>query len=242
MTATAMVWSAAGSPDPPEALKVVDHPGLCAVCGEHADRTGPVKTALGKNFSDPYLLGRADSDRVCVACAWCCSGKPPATLRMWSLVVRPDAPPSAEKAWLQVPGLCLTSRGDPRPVSSTLLNPPAGEWLVTVAISGQKHVVPFAHPNMGAGPWTVRMENTDVTSTPAEFATVIEAAAALRSAGHSTQAVLDLNPSMPTMRTIADVDHWRTWATVLAPYRRSPLLDLALWALTKETICDHTPT
>lgn len=238
MSAGLLVWETAGRPDPASGSLLVDESGVCALCGVEQPRTAPAKKALGGNFTDQYLFRRSDAVRVCAGCLWVCSGKPPATLRMWSVVCTPglEQPPSHEKAWLRdTPGLCLTNRADPLPVVRLLTNPPDGQWLCTVAVSSQKHVLPYAQVNTGAGRWTVRMENTDVTSTPAEFAAVLEHAAALRKAGHSPECVLTNTPSPAQTRTTAGLDLWREHATALTPYHEGPLLQLALWCLTKGT-------
>lgn len=111
--------------------------------------------------------------------------------------------------------------------------------MVTVATSGQKHVVPYGTVNTGRQ-WTVRMESTSVTSNPDEYSMVLCAAAALRAAGHRASDITNGVPTMAAVKTRADLDHWHTHHTILAPYTGAPLLALALWSLTKETIHDHT--
>lgn len=163
MTApTTLVWELAGRPDPVPNIAALleDVPGVCALSGEYEPRTAPLAKALGANFTDQSLY-RARSDRVGPGALWCCSGKPPATLRMWSVVASRTAalPASHPKAWLQdTPGLHLTNRADTSVIIDTLLDPPEGEWLVTVAVSGQKHVVPYGTVNHRRDTWTVRME------------------------------------------------------------------------------------
>ena len=235
---TVMVWDLAGQPDPPGASWYEDGPTVCVMCGRQIDRSAPTAKAIGNNFTDHYLYRRPDSDRICAACIWCCSGKPPATLRMWSIVAAPgqNLAPSQPKAWLKdTPGLCLTSRADPAPVADILLDPPPGEWTATVATSGQKHVLPYGRVNVGAGRWTVRMESTDVTAGPAEWRLVLGHVAALRAARHGAEQVRQGAPDMRAVKTPADLRVWRALAEPLTPYLRSPLIDLALWCCTKTT-------
>lgn len=238
-----MIWSMAGHPLVIDSVQrlVTDQPGTCAVTGGHYEQTAPIDKALGANFLDRSLF-HAHSPRVGPAALWVCCGKPPATLRMWSVVATPGVAvaPSNPKAWLQdVPGLCLTNRADPRPVTATLLNPPVGDWVVTVAVSGQKHVVPYATINHGPGPWAVRYESTTVTSDPGTFGRILTAAANLRAAGHSTDDVLAGTPSMAACKTPDDLEWWSRQSDILTQYAHSGLLSLALWCLTKETINDH---
>ena len=236
-----LVWELAGRPETPAAHLHTDGAAVCVMCGRHITRSAPAAKAIGNNFTDQYLYRRPDSDRICAACTWCCSGKPPATLRMWSIVAAPgiDLPASQPKAWLRnTPGLCLTNRADPTPIAGLLLDPPAGEWAATVAISGQKHVVPYSRVNRGRDRWTVRMESTDITADADTWRTVLGHTAALRHAGHGAEAVRDGAPDLRAIKAPTDLDTWRRHRDQLGRHLRSPLLDLALWCCTKTT----TPT
>lgn len=237
---TTLVWELADRPPVTGGIadKLTAHPGRCAVCAQHAEVTAPVDAALGANFTDRSMFRRPDADRACTACVWCCSGKGTTTLRLWTVVAAPgeQLPASQPKAFLQQPGLCLTNRADPTPVADILLNPPAGEWAVTIAVSGQKHVVPYGRVNRGGGrEWTVRMENTDITTGPDTWRLVLGHTAALRHAGHSAEHVRDAAPDLRATKTPQALEAWRRHAAVLAPYVRSPLIDLALWCCTKTT-------
>lgn len=239
-----LVYRLAGSPNlaaTQDKLMTDNAPASCAVCGRRVDRHGPLAKVAGQNFTDQYWLADPVSTRVCPACTWCLTGKPPNTIRMWTILAAPgqEFPTSNPKAFLQnTPGLMLTSRGDTKPVVDILCDPPDTDWVASVAISGQKHVLPFAHINHGTGPWRVRMETCTITSTPAEFGRIIDHAAHLRSAKHSADSVLHLTPG--PLKTRAALALWQQHATPLHRFRGSPVLELALWALTKETISDRT--
>src|SRR5690606_7540789 len=131
-----MVWQLAGRPAAQATGLFTDTAAPCAMCGTVEPHTAPTAKAIGGNFTDQYLLARPDSDRICEGCVWVCSGKPPATVRMWTVVARPDAPapPSAGKCVLPAgTHLQYTSRADMRWAVSTLADPPAGPWLVSIA-------------------------------------------------------------------------------------------------------------
>lgn len=245
-TATELVWDLAGRPELTGSTGALlrDEPGICVMCGHEQDRTADARKAVGGNFTDQYLYRRSDSVRVCIACLWCCGGKPPATPRMWSVVAAPgvELPDHHPKCWLPPrPGLCFTNRASTRPVADTLLNPPETPWVVGVATSGQKHVIPYLRVNRGKT-WTVRMENTDITSTSDEWLMVLIAAAALRSLKHSADAIREGRPDLARITTHTDWDAWEAHAEPLKPYVDSPLLELALWCLTKETITHYAPS
>lgn len=244
---TRWLWELAGRPEPRDesaAAKLADHPAVCRMCGEHADRTATVKAALGDNWTDQTVWRDQSSNRVCTGCVWVCSGKGKTSLRTWTVVaatgmVLPDPPETCTiptgSDW------SLTNRGNPRPVLDVLLDPPpGGQWLVSVATSGQKHLLPYATVNHGGDDaWTVRLESTNVTSTAGEFAGVLQAAATLRVRGHRGDDIRTGTPTMSAIKSGIDADTWKTVADRLAAYAGSPLLDLALWCLTKETIHDH---
>ncbi|GAA3878424.1 hypothetical protein GCM10022243_48910 [Saccharothrix violaceirubra] len=241
---TRLVWGLAGHPEPTGAVAnlFADRPGMCVMCGLSADRTADAARATGANFTDQYLYRRPDSDRICPACVWCCSGKPPATLRMWTVVAAIGAtlPDNHPKCWLpSQPGLCLTNRAAPGVVADILAAPPEGAWLVTVATSGQKHVLPYGKVNHGGPEWTVRMENTTITSNAPTWRRVLGHAATLRAARHTGDDLAAGRPTLAAIRTADDLDTWNHHHAGLADHVGSPLLDLALWCLTKETIHDH---
>jgi len=158
---------------------------------------------------------------------------------MWSIVASPGAdfgPPNTKCFLQDTPGLLLTNRANPSPIARVLANPPTGEWLVSVAISGQKHVLPYTTVNSGAGRWAVRMENTAVTSTPTEWAHVHAHADALRRMGVPAE---DVHTGVPRyLKTPAELASWREHNHHLTPWLGSPLLSLALWTITKGTMTD----
>lgn len=234
---TRLVWDLAGRPDAvgPPARLLADVDGVCCVCGQEEARTAPTGKALGTNFTDRSMF-RERTDRVCEACLWAVGGRGRATLRLWTVVAAPgrDLPASHEAAHLSAPGLCLTNRADPAPVARILADPPAGPWAVSVAVSGQKHHLPYAPVNHGRGSWRVRMEATAVTGTPDQWRHVHAHARALRRLGVPAADVRTGTPRY--LKTPADLALWRQHATELTPWLGSPLLDLALWCITKGTM------
>lgn len=237
MTVTTLIWTAAGRPEVEGAkgkLLRDDH-GTCVVSGDQSERRAVADKALGANFTDRSLF-HGVGDKVGQAALWVCSGKGTRSLRMWSLIVAPghDLPPSNEKAFLQKPGLWLGNRSDPGPVHDILSSPPPTPWAVAIAISGQKHVAPYATVNDSAERWTVRVENTNVSSTPTAYAALRRHALSLRRLGVSADNVLAGTPGL--LKTHAEIDVWRRHAPHIAPYAGSPLLELALWTITKRTM------
>lgn len=237
-----MIWDLAGRPDPTDPAK---GEGECALCGEH----GPLHMRIGPNFTDYRRLLRIDGTRLCAACSWALGGKPPKTLRMWTIVARLDQPAPAvhlgEKAVPYVAGqhLLLTNRRDMRPVAAVLADPPGdgSPWLAAVAESGQKHTAPFTPVNHGTGPWTVCLDGVNVSSDPEEWRMLLSHSAVLRKAGFSAQAVESGQP--PVVALQGDrLNVWRTHARYLAAYVDTPLLHLTQLMITKETVDDYLRT
>lgn len=232
---TWMVWELAGQPPTPEPEAVA---GVCALCGEMAEKTIPAGKAIGPNFTDQYELPARGAGKVCGPCVWSLGGKPPATLRMWTVLARTDIrlPESHPKAPYRGPHLLLTARNDMRPVVEVLADPPDMPWLVSVADSGQKHHLPYAHINHGDGPWTVRMDAVDVTGTPATFRLLLGHVLRLRAAKFSAAEIEAVTPTRLTAETLPV---WRAHAEPLTPWRTSPLLHLITFLPNKEHMDEY---
>ncbi|MGI5273133.1 hypothetical protein ACQEUU_37715 [Nonomuraea sp. CA-218870] len=238
-TAPVMVWELAGRPRR-ATLGVTATPGVCAMCARDVEESAPAKKWLeGKSFVDPGHL-RARSARVCEACAWSCTGKGMDQVRMWTILTRTDRvlPASHPKAAFAADHVHFTSRADMRAVVDTLADPPAGDWLVCVAESGQKHVLPYAHVNHGPGRWRVRMDALDISATPAEFRHVLAHVVRLREAGFTAEEIEHLAP--PVHRLTADtLPVWRHHAGALAPFRAGALIHLVTFLINKEHLSEY---
>ncbi len=237
--ATRLVHALAGTPEPiaSQAAHLTGPGGTCCICGEHADRLAPAARTLGASFTDRAMFRDPTADGVCPACLWCASGKPPATVRMWTVIAAPgvDLGPSQPKAWIQdTPGLLLTSRADTAPLARILGDPPPGPWTVSVALSGQKHVLPYADVNHGAGRWTIRVETADVTATPDQWRLVHGHALALRRLDVRAEDIAAGTPGRH--RTRDSLDEWSRLSAPLRPWTGSALLDLALWTITRKDL------
>jgi hypothetical protein len=233
-----LVWELAGRRAPTDQAT---GEGPCALCGQ----VGPLHAKIGPNFTDYRRLLRIDGTRMCAACSWTLGGKPPSTLRMWSLVARTDcpAPPSQPGAYANGPFLHLTNRRDLRWVAATLADPPTGgsPWLVAVAETGHKHTAPFTAVNYGAAGWSVQLDGCDITATPQLWRTVLAHTVALRAAGFTAEAIETAAPTVGLL-TEARLTLWRRHAPLLAPFVRTPLLHLATLMITKETLDDYRIT
>lgn len=237
-SATHLAWDAAGRPDSGRPT-TASPDAYCLVCGTPAEQSASAKDALGANF-DLLTATRPDSTRVCPACAWALAGKPPATLRMWSIVTTGGTPlpPSPATAPASGSSLHLCNRRDMSAVVTALTSPPADDaWAVAVAVSGQKHLLPYTPVNHGGGPWLARFEAATVRCDPALFAGLVGAAADLRRTGHHPDRIREADPSIPAL-TGDGLTAWRRHAPLIRPHAGSQILDLALYLTTKETLDD----
>lgn len=239
-TAPVMIWELAGRPRR-ASLEAEQITAVCAMCGRHVTESLHVKQSIGgKSFTDQYLLAAKGSDRTCYGCAWVCTGKGMDQIRMWTIVARTDRPlpPSNPKAAFAAPHLHFTSRADMRAVVDTLADPPAGEWVVTVAESGQKHTAPYAVINHGPGRWRVRMDARDITAFPDEFRLVFGHSLRLREAGFRAEEITALDPPIGRLDE-ATIPVWFHHATPLRPFRASGLLHLANFLINKEHLNEY---
>lgn len=233
-----MIWDLAGQPAPTETP--TGH-GTCAHCGQ----VGMLSAKLGPNFTDYRQLAHITGTALCPACSWVTGGKPPNTLRMWSIVARVDQPcphPTFEKPpYASGEYLQLTNRKDMRWLAATLATPPPGPWLVAVAETGQKHTAPFTAINHGHGPWSIRVDGAGVDADPDTWRLVLSRSAALRAAGFSATAIETGNPPFIALKGDG-LAQWRSHAPHIAPHRDTLLLHLANLTITKETLDDHCAT
>lgn len=235
--AQTLIWQTAGCPpvDGAKGKLLEDQPGWCDITGEWCERTADAKRALGSNFTDQSLW-RRHTGRVGQAALWCTSGKGTQSPRLWSWICAPGEtlPESVEKAPLHVPGLCQTNRANTTPVVEILAHPPEGEWVVTVALSGQKHVLPYARTNHGAGRWAIRMEDTTVTATPDEWSHVHTHVLALRRLGQSDASIKAGLPAF--IKTGTQLEQVMHHLAEIRPWAAAPITDLALWTITKKIL------
>jgi len=233
-----LVWDLAGRPDCGK--PTVGHDGPCYVCGNSCGGIAVrSKDAIGVNF-DHTRAGNRLSTHVCAPCAWAMGGKPPLSLRMWSGLAVPgrDMPPNHPKcAFGTPPAVHLTNRADMRAVADVLCDPPDGPWVAWIAVSGQKHVLPYTAVNHGSGRWAVQIEDVKAVSTPGEFALLLAHVIRLRQAGFPEAAIFTGNPGT-WMDRPERLAAWRTHGEAVKPYADSPVLQLACMIPTKGTIDD----
>ncbi len=157
------------------------------------------------------------------------TGRPPDTLRLWSLVYREDRAAAVSHA--SAPNLGsyvhLQNKADPSEFDAILRDPPTTTWICSIADGGKIHVVPHARINHGADTWCVRYERFNVHSNTAEYIKLAGAMQALLDVGFS-KGDIKTEPS-PGRLVRCGIDMWRTYDSLLRRYRGGALFEVALF-------------
>jgi hypothetical protein len=161
------------------------------------------------------------------------TGRPPDTLRLWSLVWAPgmDHPDNHPKApWLGK-DIFLQNKADPSHFVSVLSAPPVGKWACAIADTGKIHVVPFAVLNTGNGPWCVRFERADVRSTPAVFRALCATVTELLTVNISKQSIARGDMTVAQWRDPVKRQKWTRHYPDIEPMHGRDVLRLVLFLL-----------
>lgn len=255
LTPTRIIWQLAGRPDTQKAAPE-DHPATCLVCGGHSEITVPEKKAIPRAEGDRDQFRAPWSDRVCVACLWCSEGRPPDTLRMWSIAYSEEGveDPGAFSAYMDEkhtperqlsveplrrarPQLALVNKGDLTPVTRLLCAPPEdGAYFVSVADSGHVHTVRNAVLNRG-DTWTIQFEREAITCAASDFARILYHACALRVGGFFNDEILSGEPG--SRHLMDNPTCWMTHAPPLEAWIGSSVLRFTLFTITRSTLDEH---
>ena len=78
------LWNAAGRPDPRR--KILPASGRCYWCAATIDgQACKVDDVITDTFTDQDQAMARSSPWLCVGCSWSMTGRPPDTLRLWSI-------------------------------------------------------------------------------------------------------------------------------------------------------------
>ena len=237
MRAPSVLYAAAGRPDPRRKTKPAR--GRCWWCGDALSEACELDDVLTDSFTDQDQALVRSSPWLCVACTWAMTGRPPDTLRLWSIAwseTPREWPLNHESAPNLGTSIHLQNKADPSAFRALLRCPPSGRWMCSIADSGQIHTAPFATVNRGAGRYSVRFERVNVVATPEQYRTVDDSISRLMAAGYTKQDIAE--QPLPSRLIKCGLDLWRAEQEVLRPYRGSPLFDLALFLARKDQPTD----
>ena len=254
---TQLIHGLIGCPDPSKDRGVSEMKGSCLVCGSTYEMGSPSKYALSKTDTDRARFAAEWSEMVCTACTWCSEGRPPDTLRMWTVIYREDGQiknPGTFREYitkkqekkdkiysvsslLEVESrVALINRSDLSPLVRAMVDPPESKWSAAIAESGHIHIVRFAPVNAGRGYWTVIFEREEISATPGEFTKNLWHIANLRQAGFHTEDIENNSPHPKSLR-----EHTVEWFTHMteAVKNRPDLTRLSLFLCTKDRTDDY---
>lgn len=236
MSLTQIIWEACGRPDHGRPSHQARSARPCCICGDSITSGVASAHGISKTYSNFRELRSIASGLVCDACVWAMAGRPPLTLRLWSVLWREDGhtlQSSTNCPW-QPAGVRFTNKGDIEDFQSVLLDPPRCKWGMSIADGGKIHVLPFAPINAGnSDGWRVRIDDLTVSSSGSEFSAITKHAAILYDLGFSKTDILSGQPQPSSLKKHG-VDEWRQHHSCLRPWFRSVQLRLALFFLRRE--------
>lgn len=193
-------------------------------------------SSLPVTFSS-FDQARGTSEVLCCACLWSLKGKPPNTLRMWSILYReegswtttshPDAPDFG------TPFLLTDSRQWVE-VLRILQNPPSGRWAMGLTTNRKVHIAPFVRIRTGSRLCEALVDRVRTSWSPLEVQELIEHMVPLLKAGALRRDIAFGTPSSTSLSRVGKPlwHHFRA----LEPWRQSPLLALIERCLSKEVL------
>lgn len=197
----------------PEMCDVPDP--VCWLCGgETHGRGRPHKDVIRKTFTNTPHARATESKSLCTACAWILAQK---YIRNWSLLVldgRFEHPTRAR-------------------IREILLDPPRRyPWLLSIAVSGQKHISFPGYVNRSARDMRVLLEELIVPLPAGGIGHVLEPVEALYAAGFTKEEIRTGQYRQDRIRAFG-LSQWRETEEKISPMRGSRILELAVWAAQK---------
>lgn len=236
-TATQLVWKSAGFPKP---RRISEDVGAtrCAICGGWDEYCLPLDTACPKSsFSGHQDMKWMESEAVCRACTWSMEGRPPNTLRMWSILYREDceAAPSNSSAPNCGPWVHLENKGNLDAVGHVLLNPPWKPWCLSIADSGKIHILPYTPTNTGEDRkcWIIRIERENVHGSINEFGKIMHSISVLVGSGFAKKYILSRDPP-PGELVKRGINIWKDNIDELPVFGNTSIERIALMIIRKD--------
>lgn len=232
-----LVWSSAGKPLPRRSTDYIGE-SRCAICGGWDRRCLPLESACPKaSFSGHQDMQWLESGAVCRACAWAMEGRPPDTLRMWSILYREDreANPSNPSAPNCGPWVHLENKGNLDAIGCALLTPPQKPWCLSIADSGKIHILPYTPTNTGEdrNRWRIRIERENVHGTSDVFGKIMYHISVLIGAGFSKRHILSRDPP-PCELVKKGINIWRENIAALPAFGNTQMERIALMIVRKD--------
>lgn len=197
----------------PEYADVPD--SLCWLCGgETHGRGRRHKDVIRKTFTNTNYARAITSESICVACSWILDQR---FIRNWSLLV--------------VDGRFEHPARDR--VREIVTNPPTTyPWLLSIAVSGQKHISFPGHVVRSVKDAQVLLEQVPVKLPPEGIGEVLEPVEMLYTGGFS-KAEIQSGQYRQDRIIRFGLSKWRGCEELIAPLRGSQLFELAVFVSQK---------
>ncbi|MBT9158986.1 MAG: hypothetical protein DDT26_00235 [Dehalococcoidia bacterium] len=228
----------------------------CFLCGI---RPGihPRADHVGGYFTDQYLARAPHSDTICDYCHWALkircwyfnpNGNKYVKLfgRGWSslFVNNQLIHPVIEGEYTEEGTTLPVVRDLPRraEIRGWLLDPPEPPFIIAIAESGQKHILPWAQTGHDRDYFPVQFELDCIWLKRQEFTTLLARFETLRGLGFTKTELVSGNYRSETLlQAIRDHPHWVEHDHALAAVRGSRLLDLVAHVALQPPEDMHTP-
>lgn len=196
----------------------------CWLCGQPTDGQGvPTTKAIKPTFTNKDLARAPESKSVCADCVFCLSQK---ELRFYSIL--------ATETGMMHPG-----RAE---IKALLLNPPEPPFVLTIAVSGQKHLTFRARVAYSREQFPVQFEEMQVIVQPEQLAQLLDPIENLYTV-FSKDEILTGRYSQGRMRQIG-LTTFQQLENQIADKRGSRLFELAVFVAQKrevEEVAQQTP-
>jgi len=261
-SASQILWSEAGRPEPKKDLEAVETDDPCLICGYRCESMYRTKDAIPRTETGHDHFVCHESEGVCAGCIWVSGGRWKDQFRLWSIVYcenggLADHYSSVYEQYgdhvdysVRVRDLVegcddrvqITCRGDLREAARLLMDPPACRWFVSIADSGKKQVIRHADVNRGDD-YSVRFELQDVSFDSETAVKLYDVATKLKADGWSNQNILTGDPSTARAWKLSDkLPRYHGLINKIRYHLKSPQLELVLFTLTEETLDDIRQT
>lgn len=206
----------------PEMTEVPDP--VCWLCGGETHGEGRLcKGVIRKTFTNTPYARATESKSLCTGCGWILAQR---HIRNWSLLV--------------VDG--LFEHPTRQRIREVLLAPPnTYPWLLSIAVSGQKHISFPGYVNMSSRELRVFMEDMQLPIPAEGIGELLEPVEELYTGGFTKDEIQTGRYQQNRIMRFG-LGRWRELEDQIAPYRGARLLNLAVWVAEKREGDDLSST
>jgi len=223
-TASQLVWISAGKPEVKKG-KTKNINSRCAICGGFDSTVFLLNEICPKASFSGYPDMQWPSSRWCCrGCSWSMEGRPPDTLRMWSILYKNNKHQ-------------LMNKSNMDEIGFTLIDPPSGYWSVSIADSGKLHVLPYTRTNYGNGKWCIRMDRENVFGDRRTFGQFLYHISCLIDAGYSRKSILTRQPKITELKNFG-IDTWKNHISCL-PYKGGTSLEYIATLISRKDVANE---